>query len=378
MKKIAIVVQRFGEEIMGGAERHALLLAKNLSINHDITVLTTCAKDYYNWKNEYKAGKDFVSGITTLRFETDFERNKKIFDLLSEEVFLDLENKDLNEDWIVSQGPYSSNLFNFLEDNEEHFDLFIFVTYLYASTVLGSRKISKRKKILIPTAHDETPIYLSVFRELFNSFDGIIYNTESEKKFVEGLFKNENTTNLVAGISIELPEYSKNAHLTENVFSYIGRIDENKGVKELMAFYMRGGFSSKLVLAGQKHLKIDSKIEYLGVLTDEEKFNLINRSLFVVIPSRFESLSLVLLEAFACRKPVLVNGDCEVLKEHVIKSNAGLCFHDFESFLESVLWMEKNPEKLKVMGENGYKYFIENYSESVVVNKIENFLKKFL
>lgn len=378
MRKIAIVVQRFGEDIMGGAERHAFILAKNLSKYFDVTVLSTCAKDYYSWKNEYSASESFVHSVRLIRFKTDFERNKKRFDKISSDVF-DSNDQELNEVWMKEQGPFSSDLFEYLKDNDGKFEAFIFFTYLYASTVLGFREITKSKKILIPTAHDEKPIYLSIFQDVFKNADAIIYNTEQEKSFVNDLFQNNDVKSLVAGIFVEIPDDFKNLeNSNSNFFTYIGRIDENKGLNELFEFYSSQKIKKPLVLAGKKYLDIPKNISYKGVISENEKFNLICSSDFIIIPSKFESLSMLLLESFLCSKPVLVNGNCQVLKEHCLRSNGGLWYDDDKMFFDAIDWFENNKELAVGMGKNGKKYFDENYSKEIVMNKILDFINEII
>ncbi len=50
MRRIAFVVQRYGEEIIGGADPHCRLLAERLLPWFDVEVLTTCEYDYLTWE----------------------------------------------------------------------------------------------------------------------------------------------------------------------------------------------------------------------------------------------------------------------------------------------------------------------------------------
>jgi hypothetical protein len=66
--KLAFVVQRYGADIAGGSEMHCRQLAERLSPRHDITVLTTCARDYVTWENAYPPGASMENGVRVQRF----------------------------------------------------------------------------------------------------------------------------------------------------------------------------------------------------------------------------------------------------------------------------------------------------------------------
>ena len=55
--KLAVVVQRYGADINGGAELHARYIAEHLSRHAEVEVVTTCARDYITWRNELPAGR---------------------------------------------------------------------------------------------------------------------------------------------------------------------------------------------------------------------------------------------------------------------------------------------------------------------------------
>src|SRR5580692_6213090 len=66
--KLAIIVQRYGPEILGGSEYHCRLIAERMAERHQVEVLTTCAREYITWRNEYPEGQDRVRGVTVRRF----------------------------------------------------------------------------------------------------------------------------------------------------------------------------------------------------------------------------------------------------------------------------------------------------------------------
>ena len=55
--RVLYVVQRYGEQIAGGAEQHARAFAERLvERDHRVTVLTTCAQSYVDWANAILRG----------------------------------------------------------------------------------------------------------------------------------------------------------------------------------------------------------------------------------------------------------------------------------------------------------------------------------
>ena len=58
--KLACVVHRFGADIAGGSEGHCRLIAEHLAAQHDVTIVTTCARDHITWKNHYPPGESRI------------------------------------------------------------------------------------------------------------------------------------------------------------------------------------------------------------------------------------------------------------------------------------------------------------------------------
>lgn len=380
-KKILFVVQRYGLEVNGGAELHCRQLAERLKDEYDVSVLTTCAIDYVTWKNEYKEGIEHINGVKVIRKKVDFERNQKKFNKISAKLNNEKDNINLGIEWQEAQGPHSAELIKYLEDHKDDYDVIIFLTYLYYTTYFGL-KVAPEKSILIPTAHDEPPIYYSIFNETFNLPKAILYSTTTERDFVNKRFKNDYIESDIVGLGVDINENAQDIDL-EKTFDikddyvvYIGRIDESKGCKEMFEYFLEYkkiyNSNLKLVLAGKSAMEIprNKDIVTLGFVSEDEKVNLIRKSKLLILPSKFESLSLSTLEAMYLKVPVLLNGKCEVLKQHAILSNGGLYYENKREFIETLNYLIGNFEITERMGENGRKYVNENYKWDIVMKKL--------
>ena len=258
--------------------------------------------------------------------------------------------------------------------------MFIFFSHLYYPTALGIQ-IVKEKSILIPTVHDEKASYYPIYKTVMQSPAWIVYNSASEKELAEKIYSVQNKNNVIAGVGIELPDIVANLIVLNNYkitapyLVYIGRIEEGKGCKELISFFK--DFKKKhpsplqLVMIGKSYMPIkeEADIVYPGFVSEPDKLQLLLQSTLLVVPSKFESLSMVLLEAMHYKKPVLVNQKCEVLQQHILLSKGGLSYsgaHDFNIQLYSLL---NNHSQVEEMGEQGYQYVRKNYSWQTVLNK---------
>jgi glycosyltransferase involved in cell wall biosynthesis len=385
--KIAFVVQRYGLEVNGGAELLCRTVAEHLSKYISIEIITTCAIDYVTWNNEYPAGSSVLNNVKIHRFPVDSPRDITKFNNFSDFIFKHDHTRKDELAWMKLQGPYSSELLKYIKENKNCYDLFVFFTYLYCTTFFGLPLVSN-KAILVPTAHDEPPIYLSIFNDLFNLPQMILYNTEEEKKFVNLTFNNEGITHDVIGTGIDVPDTIDAPSFElkyglKNFIIFVGRIDESKGCKELFNFFIRfkeeKKSSVKLVLLGKSVMEVPdhSDILPLGFLSDQDKFNGINASKLLVMPSPFESLSIVLFEAWYCSIPVLVNGNCEVLKGQCIRSNGGLWYSNYEEFKECLVTLLKNQNIRKNLGENGKIFVNTNYRWEIIEEKYLNCFRSF-
>jgi glycosyltransferase involved in cell wall biosynthesis len=415
--KIAFVVQRYGTEILGGSEYHCRLIAERLAPKHQVEVLTTCAQDYITWRNEYAEGTDRVRGVTVRRFANALTRDIHAFNRYSEWIFTSDHSRDDEIEWLRQQGPWCPALLEYLERNQHQYDVLIFFTYLYAPTVMGV-KIAPHKTILVPTAHDEPAIHLEIYRELFSMPAGIAYNTEVERRFLTTHFSIRALEEETVGCGVDLPqaqEYPREhtgphhgdeeelaeaaaaddasptfrPHLSHrgSVFRrrhrldgpialYGGRIDPGKGCEELIEYfstYVQEGGDASLVLMGVKLMPLPEEpfIRFAGRLSDQERVQALEAATVVVVPSPYESLSLLALESFAVGTPVLANARSEVLVDHCIKSNAGLYYSDRDEFSECLRLLVGDHRLRASLGARGRDYIRRNYRWDVILAKYE-------
>jgi glycosyltransferase involved in cell wall biosynthesis len=385
--KLAFVVQRYGEEVDGGAELLCRRLATRLSNTHEIEVLTTCAIDYMTWTNEYPEGMADIDGVCVRRFRVDRPRDIKDFNEFSLKVFGAGHTIEQEIEWMKKQGPYSTELFEFLKRNRANYDLFVFFTYLYCTTFFGL-DIASERGVLVPTAHDEPPIRLNIFKKVFHIPRGIVYLTPEEQGFIVSRFHNGHIPSVVAGLGFDPPsavDESRFLHkvkLRDPYVLYVGRIDESKGCKVLFEYFTKYKLDHpsrlKLVLLGKPVMRVPDSphIVWAGFGTEEDKFDAMKGSSAVIMPSQYESFSIATLESWLMGKPALVNGASEVLKGHCLRSNGGLFYGDYEEF-EAALEMILNDKDLaRRLGESGKKYVLRNYSWPAVEGKYNHFLQQ--
>ncbi|MBR2459834.1 MAG: glycosyltransferase family 4 protein [Clostridia bacterium] len=386
-KKIALVNQRYGAEVNGGSELYCKLYAERLTEWYDVEVITTCALDYTTWENSYPEGVSELNGVTVRRFPVSKKRNKKRFDRLSEKVLNMPVSGEEEEKWIDEQGPYCPACVEYIKEHHKDYHVVIFMTYLYYITAHGVAA-DMDNAVLLPTAHDEKPIYLKYYRRVFERAKGIIYNTVEEKTLVDSMFSVENTPWIITGIGIDAPDEeqlfsAKEKYGLEDYILYVGRIDESKGCGTLFRYFeeykKRNGGDLKLVLVGKTVMDIPKRddIVYLGFVTDEEKFSLTKDARLMVLASEFESLSMIVIESMFYGRPVLLNGKCKVLKGHCTRSNAGLYFENFFEFEGALNYLLNNPDKYAIMRENAKKYVAENYRWDAIMSKLRDFIDNF-
>jgi glycosyltransferase involved in cell wall biosynthesis len=423
--KIAFIIQRYGAEVLGGSEQLCRLLAERLASNHDVEVLTTCARDYITWKNEYPEGADRIRGVNVRRFANAQARDIEAFNRYSDWIFSHAHTRADDMEWLKQQGPWCPSLVEYLKRQQQQYDVLIFFTYLYAPTVLGL-DVAPQRSVLVSTAHDEPAIRLEIFKDVFSKPAALCYLTESERHFVQEQFVDRPLIEEVTGVGIEIPQsqpyprmpasageevagesapagsgndeesparefpshlmqrgsvFRRRHRLYGPIVLYGGRIEPGKGCEELLQYFnefVAEGGEATLALMGVKLMPLpqDPLVRFAGLLSDRERVQALEAATVVVCPSPYESLSLLALEALAVGTPILANARSAVLVEHCVRSNGGLYYANRDEFVECLTLLLSDERLRQALGRNGRDYVRRNYRWDVVLGKYERIFAK--
>ena len=386
-KKIAIINQRYGLEVNGGSELYSRQIAERLIAKYDVEVLTSCAVEYVKWSNYYNEGVEQINGVTVRRFKTLHEREPKVFSALDSMMLSNPPiEEEISEQWIEHMGPYCPDLVEYVDKHQDEYEAIIVVTYLYYTAVKSIVRI-KNKAIFIPTAHQEPFIHFDMYKKVFGAADAFVFLTDEEKDLVHSIFHNEDVPYEVMGVGVEVPEVVdserfKKKYNLDNYLIYVGRIDEGKDCPRLFKYFLeykrRVKSDLKLVLMGKAVCDIPKSpdIISLGFVSEEDKFDGIKGAKALILPSKFESLSISVLEAMTLSVPVIVNGICDVLKGHCVKSNGGLYYKNYFEFEGCINYMMEHPEEYAIMCKNARKYVEDYFQWDDIMKKFDRIIER--
>jgi glycosyltransferase involved in cell wall biosynthesis len=419
--KIAFIVPRYGTEILGGPEYHCRLVAERMAERHQVEVLTTCARDAATWRNEYPEGPDRIRGVMVRRFTNAQVRDVDAFDRLSSRIGSPDHVEADEMEWLRQQGPWCPPLLEYLSTQHASYDALVFFGCLYAPTVLGLR-VAPSRSILVPAAHDEPALHLSICKDVFGLPGAIAYDTEAERRLLASRFRIRAAVEDVIGCGVELPQHHAyprqgpgasdatvgdaeaaredesgggrlfRSHITSRgamfrrrhrlhgpFVLYGGRIEPGKGCEELVEYfssYVEAGGEASLVLMGVKLMPLPEErfITFAGLLSETERAQALEAATVVVVPSPVETLSLLALEAFSVGTPVLANARSEVLVDHCLTGNAGLFYAGRDEFVECLNTLVADERLRAALGRNGREYVRRNYRWDIILSKYERMM----
>jgi glycosyltransferase involved in cell wall biosynthesis len=379
--KIACVVHRCGDDIAGGSEGHCRLVAEHLAVEHDVTILTTCAKDHVTWQNAYPAGETASGRLRYRRFTVDHPRSMPRFSEISERVFGGDASVAEQEQWFRENGPVSSDLLTFLREHGTEYDRIVFWAFRYANTFFGLPLVADRA-VLVPTAEDDLAIRMRVVGALFEQPLGCIFLTPEERALVERWCPKKLPPSCIIGSGLDPVQPISDARLadvgvTQPFVLYLGRVDPNKGCETLLRYFIDavGDGDVPLVLAGPANMPLPTHrlIKPLGFVDDQLREALLSHASLLAVPSPYESLSLVLLEGWNHGVPALVNGRCDVTRGQTRRANGGLFYRNSSEFAVTLNYLLTHTETARQLGAQGRAYVDAYYRWPRVMATLDAF-----
>ncbi len=383
--KLLVVVQRYGEGVAGGAEAHAREVVKRLRPHLDIEVLTTTAQDYWTWENAFTAGIEWVDDVPVRRFPV-LRGRAYDFKLYERRAFSPAHTLEDERTFVDAQGPYAPDLLDHLWRVAGDVDHVLFFTYIYYPTCYGLPLVPGRA-VLVPTAHDEPALGLSIYEPVFHTPRVIAYNTEEERAIVRRRFHNERVPSDIMGVGVDVPadrspeRFRERSGIEGPFVLYIGRIVESKGCRDLFERWARWRAAEPerrvtLVLAGHPEMPIPRRddVVHLGVVSEEEKFDAITACTALVVPEVLSSMSMVTLEAWACGRPVICDPRSAVVWGMTRRAGAGFAQRDAAELGEIVGMLCDDPALADRLGAQGAAFVARTYTWPRIV---ETYLDMF-
>jgi glycosyltransferase involved in cell wall biosynthesis len=381
--KLACVIHRFGADIAGGSEAHCRAIAQRLAASHRVTVLTTCARDHITWQNAYPAGASADGPLEILRFPVARPRSLHRFAELSELVFSGRGSPQDEERWFAENGPDSPALLEHLDAHAGDYDRILFWSYRYASTFFGL-PLARGRGVLVPTAEQDPVVKLDILERLFAIPRGFLFLTPEEQQLVARRSSGPLPPSIVIGCGLE-PARTGLAVAGDGTSAsfllYLGRVDPNKGCGTLVRHFIRrheegAPVRLPLVLAGPVNMPLPAheSIRAVGFVDETRRESLLAGAAVLIVPSPYESLSMVLLEAWNHAVPALVNGACDVLRGQVLRADGGLFYRSFDEFAAGLDYLLTHPAEARTLGRQGLAYVDREYRWPQVVARLEAFL----
>jgi glycosyltransferase involved in cell wall biosynthesis len=409
--RITFVVPRYGDGIVGGGETFARSIVEQLvTRGHQLEVLTTTCLSYKSWRDELPPGEEIIGGARVRRFPSSVPRLIPLDEVLKgattwmrkgAEGLARLRGYDgwsaprkalqsvLDRAWIYAQGPIVPGVLDALRQDRS--DAIFFCGYLYYPTIFGLPLVADRSA-LIPLSHEEVMMYAPIVRETFRRPKALLLNVPEEAERIRAIASPSCPPQAVVALGMDPPPPpAPYRRPTDKPFILVlGRAGKTKPLAAVWrALKERDGLGTielddgrrvpaselTLVTAGEvaDHFEGLADVIQLGRVDDATRWGLVRDCLAMVTPSLFESLSLVMLEAWQVRRMVVVNRLCDATDGHVQRCRGGASI-DFEAAAvgaEQLLSAVRSRAERDACAARGEAYVAKQYGWDSVVDAYE-------
>lgn len=393
MKKIGFVIPWYSEKIPGGAEMELRGLTTHLHESGvELEILTTCVKEFSaDWNDNYfRAGVEKVHGFTLRRFKVR-KRDTAAFDAVNFKIMNGQSITAAEQETYVRESVNSPELYEYMRSHKDEYSLFVFIPYMFGTTYNGMQ-VCPEKTVMIPCFHDEAYVYMDVYKPVFERIAGIIYHAQPEFELANRIFNLSAVSQAVLGegvyteLTSDGERFRKKYGIKEDFILYAGRKDHGKMVHILLKYFeeykKRRNSAMKLVLIGGGNIEMPESLVKSGEVIDlgfidiQDKYDAQAAALALCQPSQFESFSLVIMESWLSRRPVMVNAKCEITRNFASVTNGGLYFDNYFEFEGALNYLADHPDVADQMGENGRNYVLSNFAWDVIVERYMDFFRR--
>ncbi len=382
---------RYGADVIGGAETVMREMAHGLAERGwQVDVLTTCARDHFTWVNEYPPGVETVDGVTIRRFPAVIstpraERAAISASIVAEaRVSIELQQRWMNDDVRVP------DLFHFLLDHSSEYRAIVVAPYLFWPT-FACGQIAPDRTLLMPCLHDEPEAYLDIYQPLFSGARGIWFLSAPEQDLAQRIHP-QLPAHEVIGSGLHVPDrYDPEAFRAKygiegRFVLFAGRREGGKNWEQLLdgfaAASMYGDLDLKLVTMGALEVHppaiIADKVVDLGFLPDDQRDNAFAAADAYLQPSKYESFSRTIMEAWLAGTPVIANGASAVNRWHCERSGAGLLYDDDLELAQCLRFLAEAPDVAASLAAAGRQYVLDHYTWPAVLDQAEATILKWL
>ncbi len=383
--RISFVIQRYGADVVGGAEKYVRDLARGLSADgHTVEVLTSCATSYNDWADVYSPGVINEEGVMVNRVRVAEPRPNERFIPIHQRVVNQMHRPQWpwgQQRWSNLMGPDLQNGPAEVAALAKRSDVVVMVGYHYAHTLSLTRSAAAHAPtVVVPTAHPEGAFFAGRVRQMFEYADLVICLSHAEADLVADVSGGVAWTTVVGCPVNPIPipsdaevDAAKAHHgLGEDPYLIVvGRIDPAKGSDEAIdhvQFVRRGAIPNlQLVVVGPGDLSGNTDgVIPTGFVSEAEKLALMRGATALLQPSHMESFSIALMEGWLLGRPALVQGTNAVLNEHIQRSGGGLAYTDVRTFETAAVALLGIPQLREDCAQAGKRYVHEAFDWQTV------------
>ena len=383
--KVAFVAPFFGARAAGGAEHAARSLAMQLShAGLEIEIITTYLRDLTTGldRQVYPTGTSCEAGLCIRRFPVP-QANMQHFGALNDLILSGCKLTYAEELQFMTRHVTSPEMLEWIDKKRNAYDWFCFIPYLFGTTCFGVPIVAE-KSIVIPCFHDEGYTHLQLVQRMTHCANRLVFNAAAEQRFAQQRFNISSSHCHTVGLGMDTSicgnedRFRKKTGIAEPFILYVGRRDTTKNVHTLIQYFLaykeQYPGNLKLALIGPAPLPMAEThpdVIDLGFVSTQEKYDAYAAATVFCQPSRNESFSYVMMEAWLCNTPCLVHADCEVTYDHILAANGGLAFRSAREFNAMLTRLLEAPDLCSSLARQGHTYVLENYAWPRIVKRFK-------